>query len=193
VKVQTAPVGYRVSKMERLTGIDLLRHHYADHQSKAEKVRKAGYVETKNDGSERVCFTAYYEAVLPLVQWNQMITFSKDESGSQRIRNVLSAAEKRCNHKKADDEVIFFGESNCISIRHHGSSIAFLHHNQGYLTLFDTVRSKSTKERLNRILMRFCGCQLYQRKNVWYVAHPVHGDILFKDRMQLDFVSSIPR
>jgi hypothetical protein len=122
-----------------------------------------------------------------------MITFSKDEGGSQRIRNVLSAAEKRCNYKKADDEVVFFLDQNSTSIRHHGSSIAFLHHNQGYLTLFDTVRSKSTKERLNRILMRFCGCQLYQHKNVWYVSHPIKGDIPFKDRMKLDFVSAIPR
>jgi hypothetical protein len=48
-----------------LTGSDLLTKvkELAD-TSKSELVRKCGYVSTKRDGSERLNFTAFYEALL---------------------------------------------------------------------------------------------------------------------------------
>lgn len=48
-----------------LTGADLLaKVHELGLASKSELVRACGYVSTKKDGSERLNFTAFYEALL---------------------------------------------------------------------------------------------------------------------------------
>jgi hypothetical protein len=48
-----------------LTGPDLLaKVKELDDASKSELVRECGYVSTKKDGSERLNFTAFYEALL---------------------------------------------------------------------------------------------------------------------------------
>jgi hypothetical protein len=48
-----------------LTGPDLLaKVKELDEASKSELVRECGYVSTKKDGSERLNFTAFYEALL---------------------------------------------------------------------------------------------------------------------------------
>jgi hypothetical protein len=48
-----------------LTGTDLLAKVKAlGDASKSELVRECGYVTTKQDGSERLNFTAFYEALL---------------------------------------------------------------------------------------------------------------------------------
>ena len=63
--------------MERLTGLTLLAHHRSSHYTKADKadkVREAGYVGIKKDGSERILFTAYYEEVLKIMNWQKNTT-----------------------------------------------------------------------------------------------------------------------
>jgi hypothetical protein len=48
-----------------LTGLELLaKVKELDDASKSELVRECGYVSTKTDGSERLNFTAFYEALL---------------------------------------------------------------------------------------------------------------------------------
>jgi hypothetical protein len=174
--------------MARLTGRELLAHHRVFHYSKADKVREAGYTETKKDGSERLLYQQYYEAVLPLLQWDKMLQHRDDRGGADCIRSVIFYAQQKVSYKKGNDQVVVFPDQNMVSIRHHGKSIACIHYNSGYVTLLDTKRSKSTKERLNRILMQFCGCQLYQQNHVWYVSHPMKGDIPFQDKMKVQFV-----
>ncbi len=51
-----------------LTGSDLLaKVKELDDASKSDLVRAAGYVSTKKDGSERLNFTAFYEALLEAI------------------------------------------------------------------------------------------------------------------------------
>jgi len=170
--------------MTRLTGSTLLAHHRSFHYSKADKVREAGYTSVKKDGSERLCYTAYYEAVLQVINWQKRQDLMNDRGGADCIKMMLFNAENRVSYKKNNDEVCIFGQNRLVSFRHHGQTIAT------YSTITNRVRlfkpstlSKSTKERMNRILMRFCGCQMYQRAKVWYVYNPMEGDIPFEDGM----------
>jgi hypothetical protein len=177
--------------MEKLTGSTLLSHHRAFHETRAEKVRSAGYVSTKKDGTERLSFTEYYEAVLKIINWQKRQDLMNDRGGANCINLMLFYAENHVNYKKNNDEIYNLGQNRLISFRHHGETIAT------YSTINKRVRlfkqfdkiSKSTKERMNRILMRFCGCQLYQRAKVLYVHDPMIGDIPFEDRM---IVNTLP-
>lgn len=174
--------------MERLTGLTLLAHHNSLHHTTAEKVRLAGYVGKKKDGSERIYFTAYYEEVLKIKNWQKRQDLSNDRGGAECIKTMLFYAENRANYKKGNDEVTCQSTLNFVTFWHHKKIIAIL--TPECVVLYGTVRSKSTKERLNRILMRFCGCQLYQRNKVWYVYNPMecNSNIQFKHNMKVERV-----
>jgi hypothetical protein len=172
--------------MERLTGSILLAHHKykAIYFSKAVKVRTAGYTRLAKDGTERLCYTAYYEEVLKIMNWQKRQDLTLDRGGADCIRMMLFYAENKAPYKKNNDEVCIFGKSQLVSFRHHGQTIATYSTITNRVRLFKpSILSKSTKERMNRILMRFCGCQMYQRAKVWYVHNPMVGDILFEDGM----------
>jgi hypothetical protein len=174
--------------MARLTGYDLLAHHRAFHSSKADKVREAGYIRVKKDGTTGLLFNAYYEQVLRIKHYDARRKLTSDDGGTATIRRILWAIQHCENYKNRNDEVVYFPDQNISSVRYYGETIAMINHRTGYVKLFDKNRSKSTKERMNRILMRISGCQLYQRAKVWYVHNPMIGDIVFEDRMIVDRV-----
>ena len=177
--------------MQRLTGSTLLAHHKAFHYTKADKVREAGYIGVKPDGSERIMFIAYYEEVLRIMNWQKRQDLMNDRGGADCIKMMLFYAENRAPYKKNNDEVCIFGQNSLVSFRHHGQTIATYSTITNRVRLFaPDVLSKSTKERMNRILMRFCGCQMYQRAKVWYVHNPMVGDIPFEDGMIVERIPS---
>lgn len=176
--------------MARLTGSTLLAHHRAEHPTKADKVREAGYIRIKTDGSERICFTEYYEEVLKIINWQKRQDLMNNRGGADCIKTMLFYAENKVSYRKNNDEVVILGANNLIAFRHHGETIATYSHHLRRVRLFKPAKlSKSTKERMNRILMRFTGCQLYQRDHKWYVFNPMEGDIPFEDQM---LVASLP-
>jgi hypothetical protein len=170
--------------MARLTGSTLLAHHRAFHYTRADKVRLAGYTRQAKDGSERLCYTAYYEAVLQVINWQKRQDLMNNRGGAECIKMMLFYAENSVNYRKNNDEVVILGANKLIAFRHHGETIATYSHRLRRVRLFKpSILSKSTKERMNRILMRFTGCQLYQRAKVWYVHDPMVGDLPFEDQM----------
>lgn len=65
LRAHTLPYGKVLSTNMTLTGTDLLaKVKEQGDVSKSDLVRAAGYVSTKKDGSERLNFTAFYEALL---------------------------------------------------------------------------------------------------------------------------------
>jgi hypothetical protein len=182
---------------KRLTGSTLLAHHKAFHYTKAGKAREAGYTRRMEDGTERLCFTEYYEAVLKIMNWQKRQDLTLDRGGADCIKMMLFYAENRVNYKKNNDEVVILGQNKLVSFRHHGQTIATYSTITNRVRLFaPDVLSKSTKERMNRILMRFCGCQLFQRDHKWYVHNPMVGDIPFEHYMTVeklpDYSSQFP-
>jgi hypothetical protein len=67
---------------KRLTGSTLLAHHKASHYTKAGKAREAGYTRRREDGTERLCFTEYYEAVLKIMNWQKRQDLTLDRGGA---------------------------------------------------------------------------------------------------------------
>ena len=78
-----------------------------------------------------------------------------------------------------------------ILVRFHGNLYCYIQFEKVYLTVSPQHQTKSTKERLNRILMKFCGCQLYQKNKVWYIYNPQVGDIEYRYGMSVPFVSKV--
>jgi hypothetical protein len=190
---QTQPRQVAGKQMQRLTGSTLLAHHKysAIYFSKAVKVRTAGYTRLAKDGTERLCYTEYYEEVLKIMNWQKRQDLTLDRGGAEVIKTLLFYAENRAPYKKNNDEVCIFGHSQLVSFRHHGQTIATYSSITNRVRLFaPDVLSKATKERMNRILMRFCGCQLFQRAHKWYVHNPMEGDILFEDGMIVETLPS---
>jgi hypothetical protein len=75
-----------------LTGSDLLaRVKELSDVSKSELVRACGYVSTKKDGSERLNFTAFYEALL---EAKGMSLGSSESKGRGKAGRSLSFATK---------------------------------------------------------------------------------------------------
>ena len=67
--------------IEMLTGVALLaRVKELDHVSKSELVRACGYVSSKQDGGERLNFTAFYEALLEA----KGVSFGEPRAGGSR-------------------------------------------------------------------------------------------------------------
>jgi hypothetical protein len=75
-----------------LTGADLIaKVKELGDVSKSDLVRAAGYVSIKNDGSERLNFTAFYEALLEA----KGVSFSHaDGKGSNKIGRTLTYGTK---------------------------------------------------------------------------------------------------
>jgi hypothetical protein len=188
-------VEYHTNKnFKRLTGSTLLAHHKAFHYTRGEKVRTAGYTRLNKDGAERLCYTEYYEAVLKIKHWQDRQDLVSDRGGADCIKTMLFYAENRANYKKNDDEIKATDVGSIfelIHFIHHGKLIALYAPVLGRVTLYDPIkRSRSTKERMNRILMRYCGCQLFQWGHKWYVFNPMEGDIPFKNCMKVNIVPS---
>ena len=189
-------------KQVRLTGSTLLAHHKAPHHTKAGKAREAGYTRLAKDGTERICFTEYYEAVLKIMNWQKRQDLTLDRGGADCIKTMLFYAENRLSYKKNNDEVRISDAGTVFEIiefKYHGDTIATVSHISGgrvRLWLPNNKMSRATKERMNRILMRFCGCQLFQRDHKWYVHNPMVGDIPFENEMIVeklpDYSSQFP-
>jgi hypothetical protein len=188
-----------VLKMSRLTGLELLSHHLQrPEMTTTEKVVAAGYVDTKEDGSPRVYFTDYYTELRRSWGWREMVNLSQDSGGTDTVKSIIKAIEAKKVWKKRNDSISVYrktldynGVDDEILVFFHGNLYCIIKENKIHLMVQPRHRTKSTKERLNRILMRFCGCQLYQKNKVWYVYNPQVGDIEYSYGMSVPFVSEV--
>ena len=81
-----------------LTGPELLaRVRELGDASKSELVRSCGYVSTKKDGSERLNFTAFYEALLEAKGFSLGEVAGRGGSGGKRGRQLSYVAKVQFN------------------------------------------------------------------------------------------------
>jgi hypothetical protein len=170
---------------KRLTGIALLNHNKkgSDYASRAELIRAAGYTRIKANGEEAVAFTAYYEALLDVKQWQAMVDIFNDAhvnpSKSPSICNLIAAIRHQLNSSYRTDSVVRTGANYYrnyndvdLNIYHQNKIIAAVDYKRKVVVLRISEGSRSDKERLNRILMHFCGCNLFSRNKVWTIVKP---------------------
>ncbi len=174
---------------ERLTGLDLLEHNKkgSDYASRAELIRAAGYTRVKKTGEVAVAFTAYYEALLVAKQYQAMIDIFNDAnnypSKSPAIRSLIGAIRHQNYYNYRTDGVVLTGinfnhkcSGDALNIYHQEKLIAAVDFKRKVVILRVSEGPKSTKERLNRILMHFCGCNLFSRNKVWSIVKPFQDD-----------------
>jgi hypothetical protein len=170
---------------ERLTGIALLNHNKkgSNYASRAELIRAAGYTRIKANGEEAVAFTAYYEALLDVQQWQAMVDIFNDAhvnpSNSPAIRGLIAAIRHRTYYLYRTDYVSLTGinfnrkcSKDALNIYHQNKLIAAVDFSLRMVVLRISEGSRSDKERLNRILVHFCGCNLFSRNKVWTIVKP---------------------
>lgn len=171
--------------MQRLTGYALLDHNKrsTDYTSRAELIRAAGYTRIKASGLEAVAYTAYYEALLVAKQHQAMVDIFEDAhkhpSKSPAIRSLILAIKHQNNYEYRTDSVVRTGANfyrnfadTDINIYHQNKLIAAVDFKRKVVVLRISSGSKSDKERLNRILMHFCGCNLFSRNKMWAIVKP---------------------
>ena len=81
-----------------LTGADLLlKVKELGDASKSDLVRSCGYVSTKKDGTERLNFTAFYEALLEAKGMNIGTTTGRGKGSGKRGRDLSFQAKVQFN------------------------------------------------------------------------------------------------
>jgi hypothetical protein len=173
---------------ERLTGYALLNHNKrgSDYASKSEMIRAAGYTRIRKNGEEATAFTEYYEALIEIKEFNarrELITWANNNpSKSPTIRSLIAAIQHQIGYDYRTDCVSrtnanFYRnfEDVDVNIYHQNKLIAAVDYKRKMVVLRISEGSKSDKERLNRILMHFCGLNLFSRNKVWHVSYPLTG------------------
>jgi hypothetical protein len=175
----------------RLTGLDLLKHHKSQHETRHLKVMFAGYIK---DGF-KPSYTEYYSALLPLMLWNKKYENTMNNGGSKIVQSLVTHLVAGADYQKENDRVCYLSNGDA-AIYYYGQLICIVNFNNNYITIQpNLMRTKSTKERLNRILMKFTGCQLFQKEKKWYVYDPERDqDSLVPEGacFRVDFIGSCP-
>jgi hypothetical protein len=165
-----------------LKGAALLNHHNAHSQSlffpMADCIIQAGYL--RSDG-KKASFTNYYtELFRARVQDN-----ARNNYGRKIEMDMIAAIEKEVPFKYKNTLVIPFpfliGGQN---VWLHDQIIARIYSDK--IVIYSSgYKTKTTKSRLNRILMHLCGMNLYQKKGEWFVRD-VGEDIPFVEGMEIN-------
>jgi hypothetical protein len=176
--------------MQRLTGLNLL-HHYNLNKDKerTEIIKTAGYI--KPNGN--IAYADFYSTLLPLLSWERKMNFAKDVGGSDTVTAIIQSICRNKNYHKRNDRVVVIDDE--VNVYYYNTLICVVNKNKQNITLpGNRYKSKSTKERLNRILMRFSGCQLFQKRGVWYVYDPGEDkDTEYgEETLVIEFVKPLP-
>jgi hypothetical protein len=121
------------------------------------------------------------------------MNFSKDDGGSDTVKAIIQSICQNTNYHKKNDRVEVIGDE--VNVYYYNTLICVVNKNKQNITLPGNMyKSKSVKERLNRILMRFSGCQLFQKNHIWYVYDPGEDkDTEYgEETLVIEFVKPLP-
>jgi hypothetical protein len=183
---QQLVIDYTTQK--RFTGLALIYHNKrgSHYSSRAELIRAAGYTRVKQTGEVAVAFTAYYEALLVAKQYQAMCDIFNDAnnypSKSPAIRALISNIIHQKDYAYRTDAVSrtcanFYRnyEDQDVNVYHQNKLICAIDFKRKVVILRISEGSRSTKERLNRILMQLCGVNLFGNKD-WKISVPYKND-----------------
>jgi hypothetical protein len=163
-----------------LKGAALLNHHNAHCQDRfhplADSIIQAGYL--RSDG-KKASYTNYYtELFRARVQFNARIT-----EGRKIEMDMIAAIENEQPFKYKNTLVnpFLIGGQN---VWLHDQIIARIYDDK-IVIYSNGYKTKTTKSRLNRILMHLCGMNLYQKKGEWFVRD-VGEDVPFVEGMEIN-------
>lgn len=170
--------------MQRLTGLSLIAHNQrqSEYRSRADLIRAAGYIRTKANGEKAVAFTAYYEALLLVKDWQsrglRIAEANNNPSNSAAIRKLIYSIRHQIPYDYRTDSVV---KTNANFYRNYNDVDLNIYHQNRLICSVDfkkkivVIRNnegRSDKERINRILMHFCGCNLHSKAKMWHISSP---------------------
>jgi hypothetical protein len=170
--------------MAQLTGSRLLT--YVDYQQalnpgspKKDLVLGAGFTRANGNPS----FTAFYTELI-----KAKVQFTAEQSpGSKATQGIITAIKNRNNYVSKYDEVVNY--TGFVDVFYHNSLIAIINFNINKVTVYNNGHyTKSTKDRLNRILMHLCGVKLFQKNKRWIIDIAGLEDFDFVEGMTIDMI-----
>jgi hypothetical protein len=138
----------------------------------------SGYI--RDDG--RPSFVKYYTALMRAIVQNQ----ANLKLGSALTQRIISAINNRQSYRNRNDEVEV--SDHCINVFYHNSLIAVVNFRTNKLTIYcNGFYTKSTKDRLNRLLMHLSGVKLFQKNKQWVIISGGEN-IPFVEGMSIDMI-----
>lgn len=183
--------------MERLTGSKLWQTVKSlRNQGKTNKeiAVLCGY--GREEKGKMPYFTAFYEALLEQRDSEkrcEILVDNKNKRYDNFLHYLLDAIAYRKKYEyrndwadRCDYSVEKYTEADTYIVRYNGERIAYLT-KDGIQFFMPSFTTKSVKRRINAIMERFLGVNLYQKKGVWYVNFPLLGDVEYKDGMMISY------
>jgi hypothetical protein len=170
--------------MAQLTGSRLLAYVHGqsvDYSNllKRNLVLGAGFV--RHNGTPS--FVAFYDALLKAKVQNH----AELSPGSKATQRIINAIQNRNNYINKYDEVVNY--TGFVDVFYHNSLIAIINFNINKVTVYNNGQyTKSTKDRLNRILMHLCGVKLFQKNKRWIIDIAGLEDYDFVEGMTIDMI-----
>jgi hypothetical protein len=178
------------SPMAQLTGSRLLA--YVDDQNvdysdclKENLVLGAGYVRTNSNLPRYVDFhTELLKALKAKVS-----AIAEKSPGSKATQKIINAIKNKESYSYRNDMVINYKGLEYVEVFYHDSLIATINFDTKKVTVYNnSYYTKSTKDRLNRVLMHLCGVKLFQKNKKWIINIAGTKDIPFVEGMTIDMI-----
>jgi len=183
--------------MERLKGYNLantVKNMRAAGKTAKEIAIWCGY--GREEEGKTPHFTAFYEELL-IVRDKERRMENICDNANKRYDNcihfLLQAIAYRNKYEyrndwadRCDYSVQKYGHNDQYIVRYYGERIA-LFSKDGVQFFMPTMKSASVKKRINAIMERYTGTNLYQKKGKWFVVFPMLGDVEYTDGMIIDY------
>ena len=183
--------------MERLKGFPLARTvkiMRAAGKSAKEIAIACGY--GREEEGRNPHFTAFYEELLIVRDKERRvenIIFRDNKRYDNCIHFLLAAIAYRLKYEyrndwadRCDYSGQKYKDNDSYIVRYYGEKIA-LFTKEGVQFFMPTKKSPSVKRRINAIMGKFVGTNLYQKKGKWFAVFPLLGDVEYKDGMIIDY------
>ena len=113
-----------------------------------------------------------------------------DNGGSQEVRSLIQHLKQNVEYNQGSDCVVQNPSHGYSEVYFESVYIAKIDRKNKCIVLpISKNKTRKVKERVNRILMAFCGCQLFQnnRTGEWFIVEPGNSDKLATDNMNIPF------
>lgn len=118
----------------------------------------------------------YMQEVKKAKQLEQMIAISRDEGGSMPVQILIKYIKLNMGYNYKSDRIIHYALENKCEVYFSEELIAIIDKKNRQVILPVVEKRRAVKERLNRILIKFCGCKLFSKNGEWFIVRPYEED-----------------
>lgn len=171
----------------KLTGNDLatvVRNLRESGYKHADIATHCGYKQENG----KIAWTEFYSELLKVKEYDARLEVMRNSDNnypSKTVENIIDALRYFKPYSYRYD-CVKRDEYGRMAFYHYGEKLVVFG-SQSIQLFMPSQKSKSTKERLNRILMHFAGVNLFQKQGVWYIVTPYYGDQEYINGMKVEY------